>query len=109
MSAQVELTVLFVFWRLFLALAIADSFALARRACNNSFVSDVADSPWLGLHRISHSDAVPFMPDETTNENSSLENDSFSTETRKQTRKRRRKRLENATVNVAIEVKKLSS
>jgi hypothetical protein len=58
--------------RLFLALAIADSFALARRACNNSFaamgVSDVANPmcnlPWLGLHRISHSDAMPFMPDE---------------------------------------------
>ncbi|KAJ8586648.1 hypothetical protein M405DRAFT_843704, partial [Rhizopogon salebrosus TDB-379] len=57
MSAQVELTVLFVFWRLFLALAIADSFALARPM-------GVADSPWLGLHRISHSDDVPFMPDE---------------------------------------------
>jgi hypothetical protein len=34
----------------------------------------VADSPWLGLHRISHPDAVPFMPDE----NDDLQNDSFS-------------------------------
>jgi hypothetical protein len=41
MSAQVELTVLFVFWRLFLALAIADSFALARGACNNSAVARI--------------------------------------------------------------------
>jgi hypothetical protein len=57
--------------QLFLALAIADSFALATHACivqqllrSHGCVSDVGDSPWLGLHRISYSDAVPFMPDE---------------------------------------------
>jgi hypothetical protein len=84
------------------------SFTLARRACNNvnlrsrGCVLHVADSPWLGLHRISHPDAVPLMPGENDERKRRPQNDSISTWTRKQKREQRRKRLENATVNIPI-------
>jgi hypothetical protein len=93
--------------QLFLTLAIADSFALATHACivqqllrSHGCVSDAADSPWLGLHRVHIPMQCHSCRTKTTNENNSLENELVFRRNTKTNTKTTTKRVENVTVNV---------